>query len=83
MKKLFFVLAAGAVIVSCKKVTAGGNHGVLKLEEGVERYDDQEVREAQGEEMATVAPNDSLQSTAVQTAAPVVDSTVVEANQAH
>ena len=83
MKKLFFVLAAGAVIVSCKKVTAGGNHGVLKVEEGVERYDDHEVREAQEEEMATVATQDSLETTTVETAAPATDSTVVEASQAH
>ncbi len=34
----FFVAALS--LSACKKIQAGGNHGTLKLEEGVERYSD-------------------------------------------
>ncbi|MCJ7932099.1 MAG: hypothetical protein MUW56_00280 [Chryseobacterium sp.] len=40
MRKLVICLAIATVAVSCKKVSAGGNRGTLKLEEGVERYSD-------------------------------------------
>ena len=40
MKKLIFGLAVAALVVSCKKVSAGGNKGTLKLEEGTEHYFD-------------------------------------------
>jgi len=42
MKKLVICLAIATVAVSCKKVAAGGNKNTLKLEEGVERYSDDE-----------------------------------------
>ncbi|MFN4363966.1 hypothetical protein [Chryseobacterium hispalense] len=42
MKKLVICLALATVAVSCKKIQAGGNKGTLKLEEGVERYSDDE-----------------------------------------
>lgn len=44
MKKIILTLAAASLIVSCKKIPKGGNHGVLKLEEGVERYDTHDRR---------------------------------------
>ncbi|MEG0761783.1 hypothetical protein SAMN05421796_110102 [Chryseobacterium piscicola] len=40
MKKLMIGLALATVVVSCKKIQAGGNKNTLKLEEGVERYSD-------------------------------------------
>ncbi|WP_292010479.1 OmpA family protein [Chryseobacterium sp.] len=40
MRKLVICLALATVAVSCKKISAGGNKGTLKLEEGVERYSD-------------------------------------------
>ncbi len=40
MKKLVICLAIATVAVSCKKVPQGGSKGVLKLEEGTERYSD-------------------------------------------
>ncbi|SMP09796.1 hypothetical protein [Chryseobacterium profundimaris] len=42
MKKLVICLALATVAVSCKKIQAGGNKKVIKLEEGVERYSDDE-----------------------------------------
>lgn len=45
MKKLVLGLAVASLVLSCKKVPEGGNKGVLKLKDGVEKYDDHEVRE--------------------------------------
>lgn len=42
MKKLIICLALATVAVSCKKIQAGGNKDVIKLEEGAERYSDDE-----------------------------------------
>jgi len=42
MKKVMICLAIASLAVSCKKIQAGGNHKVIKLEEGVERYSDDE-----------------------------------------
>ncbi|WP_370900967.1 hypothetical protein [Chryseobacterium gossypii] len=42
MRKLIICLAVASLAVSCKKIQAGGNKDVLKLEEGVERYSDDE-----------------------------------------
>lgn len=51
MKKLILGLAVATAVVSCQKVADGGNHGRLKLEEGTERYSDDE----QGAEDHTAA----------------------------
>ena len=40
MKKIILVFACASFVVSCKKIQAGGNKGVLKMEEGAERYSD-------------------------------------------
>jgi len=42
MKKIVICLALATVAVSCKKIQAGGNKDVIKLEEGAERYSDDE-----------------------------------------
>ncbi len=42
MKKLVICLAIVAVVVSCKKIQAGGNKNIIKLEEGADRYSDDE-----------------------------------------
>lgn len=39
MKKLFFAIIAASALVSCG-LPQGGNKDVIKMEEGVERYDD-------------------------------------------
>ena len=40
MKKIILVFACASFVVSCKKIQAGSNKGVLKMEEGTERYSD-------------------------------------------
>lgn len=49
MKKVLLGFALAAMFVSCKKISAGGNKGVIKMEEGVERYDDFETRGTDGQ----------------------------------
>lgn len=48
MKKVLLGFAAAALVLSCKKVPEGGNKGVLKIEEDVERYDNHETRGTDG-----------------------------------
>jgi len=52
MKKLIICLAVATIAVSCKKIQAGGNKATLKLEEGVERYSDDEQTSGQEEDLA-------------------------------
>jgi len=52
MKKLIICLAIASVAVSCKKIQAGGNKNTLKLEEGVERYSDDEQTSGHEEDLA-------------------------------
>ncbi|SHL67695.1 hypothetical protein [Chryseobacterium polytrichastri] len=54
MRKLIICLAIATVAVSCKKIQAGGNKNIIKLEEGAERYSDdhQGGTEAHGHEGA-------------------------------
>ncbi|MGC4129137.1 MAG: OmpA family protein [Bergeyella sp.] len=40
MKKIFLALAVAGLVISCKKISQGGNHGVIKIEGDVVRYDD-------------------------------------------
>lgn len=40
MKKLVLCLALATIAVSCKKIQAGGNKNIIKMEEGAERYSD-------------------------------------------
>lgn len=40
MKKIIVVLALASVAIGCQKIAAGGNKGVLKMEEGAEHYSD-------------------------------------------
>lgn len=71
MKKLVFAVAVCAFLVSCKKIAAGGNKGVLAMEDGVERYDSEEVRTTKHETAQIV--EDTLKSPVV-----AADSTKVE-----
>ena len=52
MKKLVICLALATVAVSCKKIQAGGNKSVIKLEEGVERYSDDEQTSGHEEDLS-------------------------------
>ena len=40
MKKIILGVAIAGLAISCQKIQAGGNKGVLKMEQGVERYSD-------------------------------------------
>lgn len=40
MKKIILSVAIAGLAISCQKIQAGGNKGVLKMEHGVERYSD-------------------------------------------
>ena len=40
MKKIILGVAIAGLAISCQKIQAGGNKGVLKMEKGVERYSD-------------------------------------------
>lgn len=40
MKKLVLGVALASLVISCKKIQAGSNHAILKMEEGTERYTD-------------------------------------------
>ncbi len=53
MKNLLLGFATAALVLSCKKVPEGGNKGVLKMENGVERYDNHETRGTDGTHHAT------------------------------
>lgn len=48
MKKLVLCLALATVAVSCKKIQAGGNKNIIKMEEGTERYSDDHQGGAEG-----------------------------------
>lgn len=43
MKKIILGIALASFVISCKKIQAGSNKGVIKLEDGVERYSDIEI----------------------------------------
>jgi hypothetical protein len=77
MKKLVLVLSVAALAVSCKKVQAGGNQGVLRIEEGADRYD---AHEARAPQLATVevAPVAKDSTAVAPEAAPAQDSAQVQ-----
>lgn len=49
MKKSLLGFAVLLMALSCKKIPEGGNKNILKLEEGVERYDTNEERGSHSE----------------------------------
>ncbi len=44
MKTFGLGLAIAILAVSCKKVPEGGNQGVLRMQDGIDRYDNTETR---------------------------------------
>ena len=74
MKKLILGLAVATVVMSCQKVADGGNLGRLKLEEGTERYSDDE-QEADGHAAADHAAPAHETAKTDSTAAKPADST--------
>lgn len=43
MKKIVLGIALTGLVISCKKIQAGSNKGVIKMEQGAERYSDIEI----------------------------------------
>lgn len=80
MKKLIVGVAFASVVVSCKKIQAGSNHGVLKAEENAGRYSDDVMSDeatAKYDAMhgsANAASNDTTKATGMQTAPAKMDS---------
>lgn len=81
MKKLVICLALATVAVSCKKIQAGGNKNIIKLEEGTERYSDDHQGGSEGHgtahEAATPAHTEPAKD-AHGTEAPKTDSTAAK-----
>lgn len=84
MKKVILGVAIASLAMSCQKVQAGGNLGVLKREAGTERYSDDVMsdkamngKEAEAKPTVVAATGDSTK-----TAAPaLMDSTkIIPAN---
>lgn len=77
MKKLVICLALATVAVSCKKIQAGGNKNVIKLEEGTERYSDdhQGGAESHGSAHEAAPAHNQPAHGAHETEAPKTDST--------
>ena len=80
MKKIILGLAFASLVVSCKKIQASSNKGVIKMEEGAERYSDDQMH---GEPMGSKLPeakheNDSTKSTGLPVATVKTDSAKVE-----
>ncbi|MFL9832957.1 hypothetical protein [Chryseobacterium terrae] len=81
MKKLVICLALATVAVSCKKIQAGGNKNMIKMEEGTERYSDdpQGVSEGHGAAHEAAAPAHAESATEAHgTEAPKTDSTAAK-----
>ncbi|WP_034691213.1 hypothetical protein [Kaistella palustris] len=80
MKKIILGVALAGLLIGCKKVQAGGNLGVLKMEAGAERYSDDQMKEYKPEantapEMAAPsAAGDSTQVSATMTPTVKTDS---------
>jgi hypothetical protein len=80
MKKIILALAFASFVVSCKKIQAGSNKGVIKMEEGAERYSDDQLH---GEPMGSKLPEakhekDSAKSTGLPIATVKSDAAKVE-----
>lgn len=73
MRKLIICLAIATVAVSCKKIQAGGNKSVLKMEEGTERYSDDKQVGLEGQSH-DAAPKHGEEAKAGHEAAPKSDS---------
>ncbi|CAA7386877.1 hypothetical protein [Chryseobacterium fistulae] len=79
MRKLIICLAVASLVVSCKKIQAGGSKNNIKLEEGVERYsDDPQGVEGHGHE-ATMEHKEGADTDKHETPAPKADSTAAAA----
>ena len=83
MKKLVLGVALASFVISCKKIQAGSNHGVLKMEEGAEHYrDDVMKHENAPVKNAETTPADSAKTSGMTNAPAKKDTAKVEAKPA-
>ena len=54
MKKIILGIALMSFAVSCKKIQPGSNKGVLKMEAGVERYNDDVMSDEASEKVEAI-----------------------------
>ena len=80
MKKVILVFAFASFVVSCQQIKDGSNKGVLKMEEGADRYTE-DVQGSHTETHAaaaveeTATPQDSVRTADVQEVNITADST--------
>ena len=77
MKKIMICLAVASIAVSCKKIQAGGNKQVIKLEEGVSRYSDDEQTSGEEEDLGVEFKNND-NATPLKAESPKTDSTAAK-----
>ncbi|QOW09685.1 hypothetical protein Q73A0000_04545 [Kaistella flava (ex Peng et al. 2021)] len=85
MKKIILAVAIAGLAMSCQKIQAGSNKGVLKRESGVERYSDDVMKDessatveaAQAGKAGVMMSSDSAKVTAQPAVAVKKDSAVV------
>ena len=81
MKKVILGVAIASLAISCKKILAGGNKGVLRMEEGAERYNEDEMTDKPMEMKAAAVMNaeDSAKMPKMMAAPAKMDSTKIVA----
>lgn len=80
MKKLVLGVALASLVISCKKIQAGSNHAVLKMEEGQEHYRNDEMKHENAPvKKAATSASDSAKTSGMKAAPAKVDSAKVVA----
>lgn len=65
MRKIILGIALASFVISCKKIQAGSNKGVIKLQEGAERYSDIEIGANESSVAATAGSNTGKSDVAI------------------
>lgn len=80
MKKLVLGIALASLVISCKKIQAGSNHAILKMEEDQEHYrNDVMKHENTPVKKAETTSSDSAKSSGMKAVPAKVDSAKVVA----
>ncbi len=79
MKKIILGVAVAGLVISCQKIQAGSNKGVMQMEHGVERYSDDVVTGKSSTDIkgSASAVQDSVKSNPTNTAVSSADSAAV------
>ncbi len=65
MKKIVLGIALASFVISCKKIQAGSNKGVIKMEEGAERYSDIAIGSSDGAHSSAAEAGSGIVKTSV------------------